>query len=64
MNTTVFVSQLKEKTQEEIKSEIKNHLFVNVGLGSYQEEYHEAIENAMSSRLCDLEEVIDIEKYK
>ena len=63
MNKATYINQLPLTTQSQIKEEIIEHLKINVGLAPYQEEYQEALDNAMNSRLIDLEEVIDISEY-
>jgi hypothetical protein len=52
MNKTIFVVLLPSKIQEEIYEELKR-------LGLSQED----IQNAMDSRLSDLEDTININKY-
>lgn len=59
MKTTTWVWLLEETIQNEIKSDVTNALMYIED----QEERNEAIENAMDSRLCDLEDTIDISKY-
>lgn len=59
MKKTTWVWLLEETIQNEIKSDVANALMYIEN----QEERIEAIENAMDSRLCDLENTIDISKY-
>lgn len=59
MKKTMYVSSMCNENQESIKAELRASLEVD-----YQgEELEEAIENGMNSRLCDLEDTIDISKY-
>lgn len=55
-----FINQLPIETQESILTDVH---FALSKLNLPNEEYIEALENAMCSRLCDLEDTIDIEKY-
>lgn len=59
MKTTTWIWLLEETIQNKIKSDVTNALMYIKD----QEERNEAIENAMDSRLCDLENTIDISKY-
>ena len=52
MNKTTFVFELSEEIQEEIKNDLRN---VHISDSD--------LIRALGSRLCDLEETIDIEKY-
>ena len=63
MNAVTYVSQLPPQARELIRREIDDHLRINVGLAPYQAEYHELMDHALNSRLCDLAEVIDITDY-
>lgn len=56
----LFVSQLSTEVQEAIQSDVINALNE---LQLDTEEQTEAIENAMNSRLSDLADLIDINKY-
>jgi hypothetical protein len=49
---TTYINQLQQATQEEIKKELQS---LNLDT--------QDIENALNSRLCDLEDTIDINKY-
>lgn len=49
---TTYVCLLVEEKQNQIQKELES-----LGLS------HEDVENGMSSRLCDLEETIDIQPY-
>lgn len=60
MKTTIFICQLPQATQEEIKTDIVNFLITE---GYSQEKIMEIVNNAMDGRLTDLEDNIDIEKY-
>lgn len=53
MDKTVYVSSLSASLQLEIRNEIYKVL----------EDCHEYVALAMESRLCDLDDVIDITKY-
>lgn len=57
---TTYINQLPIQTQEEIKAEL---ITVFTELELSQDELTEAIENAMDSRLCDLSDTININKY-
>ena len=57
---TNYISQLSKETQELILNDLKNEL---AKLGLNKEEFLEAIDNAMNSRLCDLEDTINVNKY-
>lgn len=52
MKKTMFIVQLPEKTQKEIEKELRE---MNLD--------EEDIESAMNSRLADLSDTIDINKY-
>jgi len=52
MNKTTYICQLPSSIQDTIKQEL-----INLDLS------HEDIEDALSSRLCDLEDTININKY-
>lgn len=52
MNKTDYINQFDEKVQNDIKKELEK-----LGLDK------EDIENAMGSRLVDLEDIIDIHTY-
>jgi Holliday junction resolvasome RuvABC DNA-binding subunit len=60
MKTTTFISLLDSEIRNCIYNEVLQAL---LGLGLSEEELEEAIESAMNSRLCDLEELIDIKKF-
>ncbi|MED1303105.1 hypothetical protein ACW4EZ_25275 [Bacillus toyonensis] len=57
---TNYISQLSKETQELILNDLKNEL---AKLGLNKEEFLEVIDNAMNSRLCDLEDTINVNKY-
>ncbi|AKR34230.1 hypothetical protein P4K49_02420 [Bacillus cereus] len=57
---TSYIFQLSKETQELILNDLKNEL---AKLGLNKEEFLEAIDNAMNSRLCDLEDTINVNKY-
>ncbi|HDR7461842.1 TPA: hypothetical protein QCX54_000338 [Bacillus toyonensis] len=57
---TNYIFQLSKETQELILNDLKNEL---AKLGLNKEEFLEAIDNAMNSRLCDLEDTINVNKY-
>ena len=57
---TIYICELSEQTQ----NEIKKHILQFLGKEGYtKEEQKEICDNAMSGRLCDIEENIDITKY-
>ncbi|WP_312471222.1 hypothetical protein [Neobacillus sp.] len=57
---TKYICQLPDEIRENIYDEVQNALS-KIGLSD--SELVEAIEAAMNSRLCDLEDTIDISKY-
>ncbi|MFS1518533.1 hypothetical protein V1503_19030 [Bacillus sp. SCS-151] len=57
---TMYVNQLSNETQEQIKNDLIQALSQ---LQLDTEELNESIEDAMNSRLVDLEDTIDIKKY-
>ena len=57
---TIYICELSEQTQNEIKKHILQFL---ENEGYTKEEQKEICDNAMSGRLCDIEENIDITKY-
>lgn len=54
---TIRIIQLPMVTQKEIERDIKNALADQV------DDYFELLEEALDGRLCDLEDLIDINKY-
>ncbi|WP_165769060.1 hypothetical protein [Virgibacillus profundi] len=54
MNKTNYIFQLSEQTQKEITTELKQ---------VFGKDDNENIQLALDSRLCDLSDTIDIEKY-
>lgn len=57
---TQFINQLPTNTRESIKSELVKALSQ---LDLSHSEYYEALDDALNSRLCDLSDTIDINKY-
>jgi len=57
---TTFIAQLPQYIQEAIQSDVRAAL-LNTDLSV--EEQETALQDAMDSRLCDLSDTIDIEKY-
>lgn len=60
MNKTIFINQLSESIQKEIEKDLHN-FYTNEGMEEM--EINEAIEMALDSRLSDLEDIININKY-
>lgn len=59
-NKTVYIAQLPHFIQSAIKNDIKLAL-IDINLTAEEKEV--ALQDAMDSRLCDLEDIIDIKKY-
>lgn len=57
---TTYFSQLPQSLQDVIKTDIVRAL-LDTDLTSLEQET--ALQDAMDSRLCDLSDIIDIEKY-
>lgn len=57
---TTYIFLLDEETQKSIKKEVRENL---LKLGINDNEVANLLEHAMNSRLCDIEEIIDIKKY-
>lgn len=57
---TKYVCQLPAEVIEDINIEVQKALY---DIGLRDKELSESIEAAMNSRLCDLEDTIDITKY-
>ncbi|MGI8387543.1 hypothetical protein [Robertmurraya sp. P23] len=57
---TMYICQLPNEVALDIYNHIHNKLFE---LGFRNRDLHEFVENAMSGRICDLENMIDINKY-
>jgi hypothetical protein len=55
-----FISTLSNETQENIKKDL---ILAFTELELTQEEIQETLENALNSRLSDLEDTININKY-
>ena len=60
MTKTTFINQLPLSTQEDIKADLYIALSDIITLDNT---INEEIEIALSGRLCDLEDTINIEKY-
>ena len=60
MKATTFIHQLPQQTQDAIRKDVETYLKSE---GFSGQELQESLENAMNSRLADLEEGIDISKY-
>lgn len=60
MTKTTFINQLPTEKQFEIAYAISEELVKN---GLHGEELENAIDTALDGRLCDLEDIINIEKY-
>jgi len=60
MTKTTFINQLPTSIQEEIKKDLHEVLENIITLDN---NIQEEIEIAIGSRLCDLEDTINIEKY-
>lgn len=58
---TIFVAQLPVETQDMIRKELRQVLLEEALLTS--EELEELVQQGMDSRLCDLSDLIDIDKY-
>jgi hypothetical protein len=57
---TKYIYQLPVEISDDIHNKVRNALYQ---LGLRDGELEELIEEAMNSRLCDLEDTIDITKY-
>ncbi|MBO9131431.1 hypothetical protein [Bacillus sp. 165] len=57
---TTYIFQLPDAMRQDIHNEVQNALYE---LGFRDEALEREIETAMESRLCDLEDTIDIKKY-
>jgi hypothetical protein len=64
MNKFSYVNQLEEKEQEKIIDEIQLHLYQNEGFAIDSAESKEAVDNALNSRLVDLENIVKIIEYQ
>ena len=60
MNSSIFVCQLSQVKQNKIKKLVSKHLR-NEGFGI--DKVNEIIENVMSDRLVNVEEIIDISEF-
>jgi energy-coupling factor transporter ATP-binding protein EcfA2 len=60
MNKTIYVHQIPESIRLQIKQDIITTLN-NLQLSS--DTIQEALKEALNSRLCDLQDLIDINKY-
>lgn len=59
-NKTSYIAQLPQSIQDAIKSDVRLAL-LDTDLSAEEQEI--ALKDAMDSRLCDLSDTIDIEKY-
>lgn len=57
---TKFICQFSDEIQNNIYKDVRNTLYE---IGLRESELKESVETAMDSRLCDLEDTIDITKY-
>lgn len=60
MSTTIFICQLPTDKQKQIEKAIKDFLYI---YGYRGQELKEVTKNAMSSRLCDISENINIYEF-
>ena len=58
MKTTIFVTQLPEEAQKDIKKTVYNTLLFD---GYREKALDSIVGNAMCERLCNLSDVVDIE---
>ncbi|EFU43871.1 hypothetical protein PVOR_01630 [Paenibacillus vortex V453] len=59
-NKTIYIAQLPQPIQEAIMTDVRSAL-MDIDLTVAEQEI--ALQDAMDSRLCDLSDTIDIEKY-
>lgn len=60
MSTTIFICQLPQEKQKAIEKAIKDFLYI---YGYSGKELQEVSDNAMSCRLCDIAENINIYEF-
>ncbi|KQN96846.1 hypothetical protein [Paenibacillus sp. Leaf72] len=60
LNKATYIYLFPPNVQEAIEKDVRQKL-LNNGLSNEQQEI--ALQDAMSSRLCDLSDMIDIDKY-
>ena len=60
MNTNIFICQLSQQKQDLIQRRVKQYL---INEGHTKDYTQEVIENVMSDRLVNLEEVININQF-
>lgn len=58
----MFICQLPEDYQEEIRDAIKKYLVKEEHMEEDTEEFDEVVDNAMDGRLWDIEDYIDLDK--
>lgn len=59
-NTSYYVAQFSHSTQNAIKKEVQKKL---IEQKFTSKKIKEGVQNSLNSRLCDLDELIDITKY-
>ena len=60
MNSSIFICQLSQVKQNKIKKLVTKHLKAE---GFKADKINEIIENVMSDRLVNIEEVVDISQF-
>jgi hypothetical protein len=60
MNSSIFICQLSQVKQNKIKNLVSKHLIAE---GFENDKIQEIIENVMSDRLVNIEEVVDINQF-
>ena len=60
MNTTIFICQLSQQKQSLIKKKVKQYLTLE---GHTKDYISEVMDNVMSNRLVNLEEIININQF-
>lgn len=60
MNTSIFICELSQQKQSLIEKKVKRHLTLE---GHTKDYIEEVIENVMTDRLVNLQEVININQF-